>query len=358
MPTIKDVADLAGVAVGTVSHVITGSVRVSEPLRRKVQAAIRELNYHPNYVARSLKTNKTRTLGIIVPDMTIPYFPRVIRGAESAALARGYSLIAVNSDDDGERQKDLLSLLRSQRVEGILMVVAASPTPVNLISRLIQAGVRIVCLDRIPDRVPVDNVSIENTDAAAMGVHHLITQGYRRIAAITGPQSLKNERQRLFGYRQALRKAGIEPSEDWIWQGNLRPEDVAAMSAERLARKASRPEAIFATNGPTGLGVLRALRDCGLTTPGDVGMVTFDELTVDDLFFPAITTVVQPAFDIGFRAAELLLNRIEGKLTEDEPVTLKLSATLKVCDSSLPRSEARREFPYQGGAPLEQRPAR
>src|SRR5690349_3543978 len=176
MATIKEVADRAGVAVGTVSHVITGSVPVSEPLRRKVQAAIRELDYHPNHVARSLKTSKTRTLGIIVPDMTIPYFPRVIRGAESAALSRGYSLIAVNSDDDGDRQRDLLSLLRSQRVEGILLVVAASPTPVTQISRIMEAGIRIVCLDRIPDRVPVDNVSVEDSAAAAMGVEHLLAQ--------------------------------------------------------------------------------------------------------------------------------------------------------------------------------------
>src|SRR5882672_11215280 len=158
MPTIKEVADLAGVAVGTVSHVITGSVPVSEPLRRKVEAAIRELDYHPNHVARSLKTSRTRTLGIIVPDMTISFFPQVIRGAEAAARDRGYSLLAVNSDDDAERQKELLSLLRSQRVEGILLVIASAPTPVSQLSRILDAGIPMVCLDRIPDRVPVDSV--------------------------------------------------------------------------------------------------------------------------------------------------------------------------------------------------------
>src|ERR671923_1362595 len=110
MPTIREVADLAGVAVGTVSHVITGSVPVSETLRRKVQAAIRELDYHPNHIARSLKTAKTRTLGIVVPDMTIPFFPKVIRGAESAARKEGYSVIAVNSDDNAVRQKEVMSL--------------------------------------------------------------------------------------------------------------------------------------------------------------------------------------------------------------------------------------------------------
>src|ERR1044071_4117336 len=139
MPTIKEVADLAGVAVGTVSHVINGSVPVSEALRRKVQAAIRQLDYHPNHVARSLKTSKTRTLGIIVPDMTIPYFPQVIRGAEAAARGRDFSLIAVNADDNNTRQKELLTLLRSQRVEGILLVLAAGPTPLTQISRIMSA---------------------------------------------------------------------------------------------------------------------------------------------------------------------------------------------------------------------------
>jgi DNA-binding LacI/PurR family transcriptional regulator len=335
MPTIKEVADLAGVAVGTVSHVITGSVPVSEPLRRKVLAAIRELDYHPNHVARSLKTSKTRTLGIIVPDMTIPYFPKVIRGAEAAARARGYSLIAVNSDDNGDRQRDLLSLLRSQRVEGILLVVAAAPTPVNQISRMMEAGVRLVCLDRIPDRVSVDCVSVEDTEAAALGVQHLVAEGHRRIAAATGPQSLKNERQRLMGYRLALERAGIAVDEDLVWFGNLRPEDVAAMCRERLA-KAPLPDAIFSTNGPTGLGVLAALRDLGLRTPDDIAFATVDELTVADLFYPSITTVVQPAYDIGRSAAEILLDRIE-KAAPAEPVTVRLQAELRVGQSSGPR---------------------
>src|SRR5436305_10882253 len=134
MSTIKEVAERAGVSVGTVSHVITGSVPVSEDLRLKVQNAILDLDYHPNHVARSLKTSRTRTLGIIVPDMTVSFFPQIIRGAETAATQHGYSLLAVNSDDDCERQKELLSLLRAQRVEGILLVIAAAPTPINQIS--------------------------------------------------------------------------------------------------------------------------------------------------------------------------------------------------------------------------------
>jgi DNA-binding LacI/PurR family transcriptional regulator len=334
MPSIKKVAEIAGVSVGTVSHVITGSVHVSEPLRLKVQAAIRDLNYHPNHVARSLKTNKTRTLGIIVPDLTIPFFPQIIRGAETTARQRGYSVIAVNSDDDGERQKDLLSLLRSQRVEGILLVMAAAPTPLNQITRILEADIPVVCLDRIPDRVAVDSVSVEDVDAAQMGVGHLIEMGFRRVAIVTGPTALKNERRRVQGYRQALESAGIAVDEALIWHGNLRPEDVTALCRERLRDATVLPDAVFSTNGPTALGVLHAFREVGLETPRDIGFLTFDELTVDDLFTPSITTIVQPAYDIGYRAAKILLDRIEGLAMQTESITVRLPAILKVRDSS------------------------
>jgi len=334
MPSIKKVAEVAGVSVGTVSHVITGSVRLSETLRTKVGAAIRELNYHPNHVARSLKTSKTRTLGIIVPDMTISFYPQIIRGAEAASRQHGYSLIAVNSDDDVELQKERLSLLRSQRVEGILIAVAAGPTPLGQISRLIDAGIAVVCLDRIPDRVPVDSVSVDDVQAAEMGTAHLLGAGYRRIAIVTGPLSLKNERRRVCGYRKALAAAGLTGDDELIWEADLRPERAAALCRDHLRANSRRPDALFCSNGPTALGALRALRDAGLQMPADIGFATFDELTVDELFSPAITTVVQPAYDIGCRAADMLLRRIEGLEKSETPITVRLPATLKIRESS------------------------
>jgi len=215
-------------------------------------------------------------------------------------------------------------------------VIAAAPTPVTLISRMMSAGMRLVCLDRIPDRVPVDSVAVEDTAAAELGVDHLIAMGHRRIAIVTGPQTLKNERQRLLGYRQALQRAGLVPDPELIWSGNNLPEEVGAMCRERLADARSRPEAVFATNGPTGLGVLRGFRDCGLNTPEDIAFVTFDELTVGDLFKPSITTVVQPAYDIGFRAAQILLRRIEEGAHGEESATVRLPAKLLVRASSGP----------------------
>jgi len=165
-------------------------------------------------------------------------------------------------------------------------------------------------------------------------VNHLIAVGHRRIAIVTGPLSLKNERQRLLGYQQAMARAGLPASDDLIWLGNLRTEDVAVMCRERLRDPAAWPDAILSTNGPTGLGVLRGFRDCGIKTPRDIGFVTFDELTLDDLFEPAVTTVVQPAYDIGFRAAEVLLDKIDGRSQDRESITVKLPAALKIRDSS------------------------
>lgn len=332
MATIKAVADRAGVSVGTVSHVITGTVQVSEALRKKVEAAVRDLDYHPNHVARSLKTSHTRTLGIIVPDFTISFFPQVIRGAETAARENGYSLFAVNSTDSFERQKELLTLLRSQQVEGVLLIIAADPAPIDQMSRMIQAGIPVVCLDRIPDDVPVDSVCVDDLKAAELGVDHLISRGYRDIAIVTGPLYLKNEQRRLHGYERCLKRAGIAVRREFIWEGNFRPDDISAMCRERLA--VVRPDAVFCTNGPTALGALRGLRDCGLKMPDDIGFATFDELTVDDLFQPAITSVVQPAYEIGFRAAEILLRRLGPDKKHEEYFTVRLPARLEVRESS------------------------
>jgi len=164
-------------------------------------------------------------------------------------------LIAVNSDDNHRRQKELLSLLRSQRVEGILLAVSAGPTPLAQIQRLISAGIRLVCVDRIPDRLPVDSVSVEDVSAAELAIDHLIAMGHQRIAIVTGPLTLKNERQRLLGYHQSRERAGFRADSDLIWEGNMLPDDVAALCCDHLRdsfrNPARRPDAIFATNGPT-----------------------------------------------------------------------------------------------------------
>ncbi len=337
MSTTKQVADLAGVSIGTVSHVISGSVPVSDHLRSRVQDAVRLLDYYPNHIARSLKTSKTCTLGIVVPDMTIPFYPKVIRGAETAAQKFGYSVIAIDSDDDAQRQREVVSLLRSQRVEGILLVVASGEGSLAQLPKLVDSGLPVVCLDRLPGGVEVDSVCVEDCAAAEMGVAHLIQQGHTTIAIITGGLALKNEQQRLRGYQRAFETAQLNIQPELIWEASLHQEHAVEICSKKLSSVNQRPTALFATNGVTGMGALRGMLECGLHTPADIAFVTFDELTAEDLFRPSITSIVQPAYEIGHRATEILMQRIEQGLIaarRGPRIEIRLPATLRVRESS------------------------
>jgi DNA-binding LacI/PurR family transcriptional regulator len=191
-----------------------------------------------------------------------------------------------------------------------------------------------VCLDRLPIGLQIDSVCVNDCAGAEMGVSHLISQGHKRIAILTGPLSLANEQERLRGYKRALEQARIELDESLIWEGSLRQEEIIAICEKRLLRMKKRPSALFCTNGVTGMGALRGLAACGITTPDDIAFVTFDELTTDDFFRPAITSVVQPAYDIGYRATEVLLNRLAAAPSSMERTELRLPATLKIRESS------------------------
>jgi len=333
-PTQKELAKLAGVSSGTVSNVISGSTKVNEQSRQKVLEAIRILNYQPNLIARSLRTNRTRTLGIVVPDLTIPFFPKVIRGAESAARERGYFLIVLDSEGSALREVEMIALLRAQRVEGILLVTAGGQelSSERLVS--LTSSSPVVCLDRLPVGLDVDSVCVDDCGAAEMAISHLMGMGHTEIAAITGPLTLLNEQERLRGYRQALQKGGIPVQRSLIWSGSFEQEQVARMCQNGLLRPAGKPSALFATNGVTGLAALRSLYAVGLSTPKDFSFVTFDELIAEEFFRPGITSVVQPTFDMGYRAIEVLLKRIEEGDTEGQREKVRLAATLTVRESS------------------------
>lgn len=333
-PTQKELAKLAGVSSGTVSNVISGSTSVSERSRQKVLDAIRVLNYQPNLIARSLRTNRTHTLGIVVPDLTIPFFPKIIQGAESAARERGYFLIVLDSESSPVREADMIALLRAQRVEGILLVAAGGDKLSPERTASLTTSSPVVCLDRLPSDLDVDSVCVDDCGAAEMGISHLMGMGHTEIAIITGPLTLQNEQERLRGYRQALKKGGIAVNPSLIWGGSFEQAEVARICQNGMIRPAGRPSALFATNGVTGLAALRSLYEVGLSTPEDFAFATFDELTPEEFFKPGITSVIQPTFDMGYRAVEVLLKRIEKETAESPRENVRLPATLMVRDSS------------------------
>lgn len=332
-PTQKELAKLAGVSSGTVSNVISGSTKVSARSRQKVLEAIRILNYQPNLIARSLRTNRTRTLGIVIPDITIPFFPKIIRGAESAARERGYFLIVLDSEGSSEREAEMISLLHAQRVEGMLLVTASGEefTPERFGASNISFPV--VCLDRLPVDLNVDSVCVDDCGASEMAISHLLSLGHTEIAVVTGPLTLRNEQERLRGYRLALQRAGVQVQRSLVWSGSFEQDEVAKLCQNGMLRSTLRPKALFATNGVTGLAALRSLYSIGLSTPRDFSFVTFDEITAEDFFRPGITSIVQPTFDMGYRAVEVLINRIENG--DDTPLQkVRLPAIIKVRESS------------------------
>ena len=333
-PTQKELAKLAGVSSGTVSNVISGVTEVSERSRRKVLDAIKALNYQPNLIARSLRTNRTHTLGMVIPDITIPFFARVIRGAESAAREAGYYLSVLDSESNHARETAMMEILRSQRVEGVLLVTAGGHKWSEQESATLLAGVPIVCLDRLPSGLEVDSVCVDDFRASEMAILHLIEKGHRNIAIITGPLALQNEQERLRGYRNAMKKSGLAVTPSMVWKGSFEQERVAALCQAGLGDAESRPTALFITNGVTGIIALRAMYAMGVTTPKDIACVTFDELTTEDFFRPGISCVVQPAYDIGHRAVEVLLKRIGDGGAKGPLEKVRLPAKLILRESS------------------------
>jgi LacI family transcriptional regulator len=335
MPTIVEVAKRAGVSIATVSNVIRGTKYVSPQVQQRVQDAIRELDYYPNEIARSLKVKQTRMLGMILPDITNPFFPEIIRGAEDTAFERGYFLVTANTDEQIGRERRLIVALRSYRVDGILLASAPS-SDTSHIQNTINAGMSVVCLDRPVPGVETDAVLLDNIRGSRECVRHLIQVGHRKIAIITGQLEAQIARERLQGYEDALRAADIKIDRSVILEGDFRDESGYRLARQFLQKK-DRATAIFVCNGVMALGVLKAFEELGVECPRDIALATFDDLVVDRSFHPHLTAVVQPSYEMGARAATILMDRIEGKLT-GSPFVVRIVPTLVIRESTIPLS--------------------
>ncbi|MFZ0635587.1 MAG: LacI family DNA-binding transcriptional regulator [Candidatus Acidiferrales bacterium] len=336
MPTIKEVAKRAKVSVGTVSHVLTGAASVGPERRERILTAMRELKYHPNDIARSLKLSRSHMLGMVVSDITNPFFSQLVRGAEDAAMKRNYLLVTFNTDEQVEREKYVLTVLRQRRVDGVLLVVAPARGKPYHVLELMALGTPVVCLDRVPRGVRIDSVTVENVGAARNCVEHMLDQGHRRIAILTGSLLLQTARARLQGYKEALSDRRIPIDGRLICEGNFR-EDSGFELALRLLSRPDRPTAVFASNGLMAVGVMKALAQMGLRCPQDVALASFDDLTLAELLHPPLTAVVQPAYDIGYQGATLLMQRIESgeKNSKSRRENVRLATELKIRGSTI-----------------------
>ncbi len=310
MPTIQDVARLAGVAPITVSRVINNSGYFSEEARQKVKAAILELGYVPNTLARSLRSKRTNTLALILTDITNPFWTTVARGVEDAASNAGFSVIFCNTDESESEQEHYLDVLMQKRVDGILLVpVTGDPLAVLTIRR---QDIPVVVLDRHLDTVEVDSVRGDSVGGACQLTRLLTRQGHRRIAILTGPRSVSTAQERVVGYRQALAEAGILPQDVCVIYGEYTLESGSEMARQALGA-VPRPTALLASNNFIAIGALKVLREKNIRVPEDLSLVGFDDLPQDLVVDPFLTAASQPAYDMGHRATELLLERLSGQ---------------------------------------------
>jgi len=345
MATIKEVARRARVSVGTVSNVLSGAVPVSDKLRKRVHRVISDLDYHPNHVARSLKIRQTKMLGMVVSDLSNPFFPQVVRGAEDVAWKNHYMLLTFNSDDKVERERQVLTALRTRRVDGILLVVASTEGDLAHIRSTVDAGIPIVCLDRTIAGLPLDSVTVDNIAGAQECVGHLVGSGHQRIGILTGPLHLPVARERLEGYRRALTAARIPYRPELVREADFRAEG-GHRAALELIRNAH-PTAVFSSNAMMALGLLRALADSRLRCPEDVAVATFDDPAFSEAMRPQLTSVAQPSYELGSKAAEMLLKRIADPGRRQSHLVLKTdlrirgSSVVPVVRSGAQQSSAR-----------------
>jgi LacI family transcriptional regulator len=317
---IKDVAARAKVSVGTVSRVLAKNETVSPELRELVEDTIRELNFRPNGLARGLRRNRTDMIGLVIPDITNPFFAELAKHVEAIASASGYSVLLSITNDDPMRERTQVESLLNSYPTGIIVVpthVAATETW--------SSNIATVVLDRPLSGYPL--ISVDHYNGAGLAARHLLALGHRRIAYIAGPADAPISRHRCSGFRDTLAASGIEP---WIVEGNFDYISGEAVGRHLLDRvRAQRPSAIATANDQQAIGVLRAANDLGLDVPGHVSIVGFDDIPLTNLVTPRLTTIRQPVEQIAARAVSAILGTApvptEGEL---------LQATLVVRNSS------------------------
>lgn len=333
MPTIKDVAKKAGVAPITASRVINDSEYVSEETRRRVRAAIDELGYVPNRVARSLRSKQTHTLALVLTDITNPFWTTVARGVEDAASKDGFSVILCNTDESESKEHSYVLVLMQKQVDGFLLVPARSAA--RSVTLIQKQKVPLVVLDRVVPAA-VDIVRSDSEGGAYQLTRHLLAQGHRQIAVLTGPEAVSTARDRVAGYRRALAEAGLPADDRMVIYGAFTQEGGYAMARSVLAR-APRPTALFAANNFIAIGAFRALREAGLQVPEDVALVAFDDLPSAFTMEPFLTVAAQRAYEMGQAATQLLLRRLAGQESA-APQEVLLPTDLIVRRSSAPNT--------------------
>lgn len=326
--TIKDVATHASVSVATVSAVMNGNKYVSPELVQRVQESIAVLGYKRNSFARGLKTQTSYSIGLIVPDITNPFFTNIARGVEDVANAHNYSLMLGNTDEDPEKEKKYLHLLESKQADGLIIAVTARSH--EYLQALPLQDLALVSIDRSLFDLGVDTVMVDNREGARGAIEHFLSLGHRRIGLVSGLRGIAPTEERLQGYTDALEKFGLTVDPALIAMTYARI-DGGKRGAMQLLALADRPTALFLMDGTMTIGALQAIAELGLRCPEDIAIACFDDFPWARVMRPYLTVVDQPTYEIGQQAANLLFERLQNR--KQDPREIRLHTHLVVRES-------------------------
>ena len=333
--TIKDIARKTGLSVSTVSLVLNNKPhRISDQTRPKILDTAREMNYHPNQLAVGLIKKKTNTIGLIIPDITNGFFAEISKGAEVACQKQGYSMILCNSNDNPKKDIDYTNVLLERGVDGIIFAMAVNSThnkAAECYELLRHFDKPVVLVDRIVKELPLLSVSSDNEQGGYLAAKHLLKLGHRRIGCITGPMGSQSSKQRLFGYIRAIQEFSVPFRSELVAEGDYHADSGYRLSQHLLEEGAT---AILACNDMMSYGVYRAARQQNLKIPEDLSVVGFDDVTFSEMLEVPLTTVAQPAYQMGSEAVNTLLGVISGEEAEKE--SLVFQPELMIRKSSAP----------------------
>ncbi len=334
MTTIKEVAQLAGVSISTVSHVINDTRFVSSDRRERVEQAMRDVGYMPNGVARTLRSGKSHTIGLMLPDSSNPYFAEIARGIQNAAFNMGYGVLVCNTDDELEKEALYGTLLIEKQVDGVILIAAGASGA--HIRALQKRGIPISVVDRDSPEADVDSVQIDNRAGGRMAAQHLLDLGHRRIGCIAGRLEVYPSYDRVDGYWDALQTAGMPAEGALVVNSTFRAEGGYEAMCHLMALPQP-PTAVFVCNDMMAVGATGALAHLGLRCPNDVSIVGFDDIQLVQYSNPPLTTVAQPKLEMGRQAAQLLTERMQNP---ELPIRhVLLDACLTIRQSTAPRGE-------------------
>lgn len=329
---IRAVAEKAGVSISTVSRFLNHKV-VSPAAEERIREAVKELAYIPNRIARSLKLRRTNTLGMAIPDITNTFFPEIVKGVEDAARTAGFALVLTNTGEDQASEWERLNTLETLRCDGCLLILAPDADNDERKQRLADYRLPVVYLDRSPS-FESDMVISDNVRGAEDAVRHLLGLGHKNIALLGTTLEVSTHRERVQGYRKALREAGIEPPPGY--EVRVAPTLADGLTGTlKLLDLQPRPTALFITSNKLTIGAMAAIHDRGLGCPRDISVIGYDNYEWEEAFRPRLTTVAQPSYLIGQRAAELLIARILGQKS-GPPEQVVVPSSLVVRESCAP----------------------